>query len=90
MEEENSITFIYVQCTMRTAPTSMDSTGTASDYNIRNAAGSGDCTGAPGFADATRVAATFSIIRQDSLTAGQVNSVRFNNANGFLGFSAEL
>lgn len=75
---------------MREAPTSLTSTGTASDYNLRSASGSGDATGAPSFADATKYAAAFGIIRQDSLSAGDAVLVRLNNSNAFIGFNSEI
>ena len=82
---------IHFPVTMRIPPSSMTSTGTAGDYNLRDGAnGSGAATGAPALGDTTEYAAQFGIIRQDSLSAGNAVHVRFNDANGFLGFSAEL
>ena len=75
---------------MREAPTSLTSTGTASDYNLRSASGSGAATGAPSLAEATKYTASFGIIRQNELSAGDAVLVRFNTAASFLGFSAEL
>lgn len=82
---------IYFPVTMRIAPSSMTSTGTAGDYNLRDGAnGSGAATAAPSLGDVTEYAAQFGIVRQNGLTAGNAVHVRFNDANGFLGFSAEL
>jgi len=77
--------------TMRTTPTALEQTGTATDYAIRSTAGNTNCNSAPTFISAStdymvidgQVAAT--------LTAGQGVLFRFTNAGvSYLGWSAEL
>lgn len=79
---------------MRTVPTSMDTTGTASNYGVTNSAGSGIAHSAlPVFtssAASTEAAAYVQSTVSSGLTAGNSTRLYFTTGGAYLGFSAEL
>jgi len=77
--------------TMRTAPTALEQTGTATDYAIRSTAGNTNCNSAPTFISASTAYMVIDAQVAAALTAGQGVLLRFNNAGvTYLGWSAEL
>ncbi len=76
---------------MRIAPTALEQTGTASNYQIVYLATAAACSAVPAFGgetstDATRVTATVS----SGLTAGQAGGLRAATTGVYLAWSAEL
>jgi hypothetical protein len=76
--------------TMRTAPTSLEQTGTASDYQVVAGGGAINCSSVPSLADATTSFLVVGSTVASGLTVGGSNYVRSNNSNVYFGFSAEL
>jgi len=79
--------------TMRATPTALEQSGTAGNYRIGGAAGSGDCSSVPTFSKATEDTIEIRFTRGSGLTSGQcvrLMSASSTGANAFLGWSAEL
>ena len=77
--------------TMRTSPTALDQTGTATDYKIRVADGSTpDLSTVPTFSNANPNEALTTFTVASGLTVGQAVIGRAAIANAYLGWSAEL
>lgn len=86
----NATFFIQFPTEMRIAPTALEQTGTASNYRIINAAGTGiACSAVPVFANASTNAATVTAASTYT-AAGQATQLFANNTATYLGFSAEL
>jgi len=83
-----SITFFPVE--MRTAPTALEQSGTASHYRIRHAATDTNLSAVPVFQNASNWLAWTSATVASGLTAGQGSFLRSNNASAYLAWSAEL
>ena len=76
---------------MRTSPTAIEQSGTASDYKVLNAAASGvNCTLVPVFNSASVIQATVIFQVTAGLVAGNSSQALATNANAYLGWSAEL
>ena len=75
---------------MRIAPTSLEQTGTASDYNIVYGGGFIVCNLVPTFNEASELYARTSASVASGLTVGSAGYLRSNTINGYLGWSAEL
>ena len=76
--------------TMRTKPTALEQTGTAGDYKIANAAGTGVvCNAVPTFAVSSTIMGTLSWTVASGVVAGNA-TVFFATSNAYLGWSAEL
>ena len=76
---------------MRIAPTALEQTGTASNYLLQDASGSGaNCNTVPAFNDATIWSAFTSMTRASGLVAGNITTSTVSAANIYLGWSAEL
>ena len=75
---------------MRTVPTSLEVTPTATDYRIGTGAIATVCNAVPTFNTATRNAAFVFSTVASGLTVGQGCFLGGNSANAFLGWSAEL
>jgi hypothetical protein len=76
--------------TMRTKPTALEQTGTAGDYKIVNAGGSGvTCSAVPAFAISSTLIGTLSWTVAAGAVAGNA-TVFFATSNAYLGWSAEL
>jgi len=82
--------FIQFPVTMRTAPTSLEQTGTATDYQTVGSYGAITCSAVPTFNDATVNLARTHFTVASGLTAGQAGVSRAATSNGFLAWSAEL
>lgn len=74
---------------MRAAPTALEQSGTASDYQLRGA-GTTTCSSVPTVGGATTETCQVASTVASGLTAGQGAFLRSNSGNGYLGFSAEL
>jgi hypothetical protein len=76
---------------MRTSPTALEQTGTASDYAVRFGQGVTTCGSVPSFISATIYGSSITFTVASGLTTGQAGDGRMPNAvNGFLAWSAEL
>ena len=77
--------------TMRTKPTALDTSGTASDYSVARTSTYEVCNVVPTFANATIYAGQVNTNQtQASISTGQSVLLRSHSANFFLGFSADL
>jgi hypothetical protein len=76
---------------MRTRPTALEQSGTATDYQIRfTAAASVTCSVVPAYSTATANGSNVVFTVASGLTGGQALAARAVNTNGYLGWSAEL
>jgi hypothetical protein len=77
---------------MRTAPSALEQTGTASDYRVLNSSGSGvACSIAPIFGATSNDSASTELTVSSGLTAGNATmGVANTSFNGYLAWSAEL
>ena len=77
---------------MRTAPSALEQTGTASDYRVLNSSGSGvACSLAPIFGATSNDSASTELTVSSGLTAGNATmGVGNTGSNGYLAWSAEL
>ena len=78
---------------MRSKPSALEQSGTAGNYRIGGAAGSGNCDAVPTFSKATADTIEVRFSRGSGLTSGQsvrLMSASSSGANAFLGWSAEL
>ena len=82
--------FVSFQTQMRTNPTALEQSGTASDYRIRDPAGNTTLSSVPAFSTATQSTSTVDAIVASGLTAGQGILLRAQNTSAFLAWSAEL
>jgi hypothetical protein len=76
--------------TMRAVPSSLEQTGTASDYSIRAPAGIVTCSAVPSYYIGTTNVVLTEYTVASGLTTGQGSSSRFVNADAFVAWSAEL
>jgi|9_EtaG_2_1085328.scaffolds.fasta_scaffold01451_9 hypothetical protein len=77
--------------TLRTKPTALETSGTASDYSVSRTSTHEVCNTVPTFAIATPYLAVVNTSQTDaSLSTGQAVQLRANGTGFFLGFSAEL
>jgi hypothetical protein len=81
---------IFFPVMMRTAPTSLEQTGTAADYKIVYLLTATTCSSVPAFDAASVNTANITYTVASGLTAGQGGFAAGSNATGYLGFSAEL
>jgi hypothetical protein len=78
---------------MRTRPTALEQTGTASDYSINYSSTSTDCSAVPAYRNGTSLeSASVSFTVSSGLTDGQgsAGTSANSNTNAFLAWSAEL
>jgi hypothetical protein len=76
---------------MRTAPTALEQSGTASDYTVRRQGGSViACNSVPTFGATSTIAANIQLPVASGLTAGEGSAGRAANTSAYLGWSAEL
>lgn len=75
---------------MRTNPTSLEQSGTASDYSVYGSGGAIVCSAVPSTATATNDQALVALTVASGLTAGQAGQIRAATTNGYLAWSAEL
>ena len=89
-DDLNSFIHIALPTTMRTIPTSITQTGTASDYNIR-AVSTDACTGVPTFHSATPDAIILGFVNSvHSFGSGVVIRGQTNADDSFIGVDIEL
>jgi len=89
-DDLNSFVHIALPTTMRTIPTSITQTGTASDYNIR-AVSTDACTGVPTFHSATPDAIILGFVNSvHSFGSGVVIRGQTNADDSFIGVDIEL
>jgi hypothetical protein len=82
------VTFFPVE--MRTAPTALEQSGTASHYRVRHASTDTTCSAVPTFQNASNWLAWSASTVASGLTTGQGSFLRSNNASAYLAWSAEL
>lgn len=82
--------FISFPVPMRTSPTALEQSGTASDYQVINQSGATTCSAVPTWQDSSEYLARTSFPVSSGLTAGGSGVARTGSANGFLAWSAEL
>jgi len=82
---------IFFPVTMRTAPTALEQSGTAANYEIRRSGGAATaCSSVPAFVNGNVQNGTFSLTVASGLTAGQAIIGRAANTSAYLAWSAEL
>jgi hypothetical protein len=81
---------IYLPVSMRTSPTAVETTGTASDYNIRSGGSTTTCSSVPSFEHANLQSIGIQFNVSSGLTSDAVSLCRFANTNAFLAWGAEL
>jgi hypothetical protein len=86
--EARGMVFSKVQ--MRTAPTALEQSGTATDYRVQHLSVNTNCSAVPQFANAEVDTFGVNFTVASGLTAGQASLLRSNSANAFLAWSAEL
>jgi hypothetical protein len=87
------ITLVYIpfKTTMRIAPTALEQSGTASDYRVLNATGSGvTCSSVPTFSAATTESVSVNFTVASGLVAGNAGYGLPLTSAAYLGWSAEL
>ena len=76
---------------MRTRPTAVETTGTASDYSVSRTSTYEECNTVPTFAGASKEVGNVNTNQtQASLSTGQAVALRANSTDFYLGFSAEF
>jgi len=80
---------VFFPTTMRVAPTALEQTGTASDYEIRKAGSTITCNVVPDYIRASQFQSTVSF-NALGLTAGQAALLRAATTSAYLAWSAEL
>ena len=86
-----ALALITFPVTMRTAPSALEQSGTASDYAVYHGGGSGaTCNAVPAFGVANTQNCRFLLTVASGLTANGGSMARAENNNSYLGFSAEL
>jgi hypothetical protein len=75
---------------MRSNPSALETTGTASDYHITHANTNTALSAVPSISATTETAGALLGTVSSGLTTGQGNALRSNTASAYLGWSAEL
>jgi len=75
---------------MRTAPTALEQSGTASDYVVRGSAANNVCSSVPTFQNANVYGSGFAFTVSSGLTGNGAFQMRAATDAGYLGWSAEL
>ena len=78
------------QVPMRTAPTALETSGTATDYQVVYLTTSATCNSVPTFDKATVFGSDIYFVVASGLTAGQCVKSAANSNSGYLAWSAEL
>lgn len=76
--------------TMRSYPSALEQSGTASDYAVAHGSTATNCSSVPAFHSATVDGANTRFTVASGLTAGQGSQSYSNNVSAYLGWSAEL
>jgi hypothetical protein len=85
-----ALPFVYFPVQLRTNPTALEQSGTASHYRVNHSGGNETLSAVPAFSTATLSTATSSASVASGLTAGQGSFLRANNTAAYLAWSAEL
>ena len=80
---------VFFPVTMRLAPTALEQTGTASDYEIRKTGSTITCNLTPDYIRASQFQSTVSF-NASGLTTGQAALIRAATTSAYLAWSAEL
>jgi len=75
---------------MRTRPTALEQSGTATDYSLRSAGANTVCNAVPAFQTATTFQGCSQFFVASGIVAGNAASFRNVNTSAYLGWSAEL
>ena len=75
---------------MRTSPTALEQSGTASDYTVNHGNNQTACSSVPAWFEADTFAARTNFTTAGSLTTGQGSILRSASTNAYLAWSAEL
>jgi hypothetical protein len=86
----NATVYTTLPVQMRTNPTALEQSGTATDYTVRVAGGAVVCSSVPAFQGATSQMVGSNLSTASGLTAGQGCGFRAANTNAYLAWSAEL
>jgi hypothetical protein len=82
---------IQFPVTMRTSPTALEQSGTASHYGLTTSDFTRTANSAvPAYYNATPINAQVTATLSSGLTAGYATTFMTNNASAYLGWSAEL
>jgi hypothetical protein len=83
-------TVIQFPVEMRTAPTALEQTGTASDYEIASGSTAVTLSAVPAFNNATNIMTRTDLTVASGIAAGQSGWLRARTTAAYLGWSAEL
>jgi hypothetical protein len=83
-------TFVNFQTSMRSAPTALETNGTASDYQVNYLATATACNAVPTFDKATVYGSDIYFTVASGLTAGQCSKPASVSTSAYLAWSAEL
>jgi hypothetical protein len=88
----NAGVIVAFPVTMRIRPTALEQSGTAAEYRILNASGTGiACSSVPAYYPGSQASANVSMTVSSGLVAGNCTIGAYNSAGqGYLGWSAEL
>ena len=86
----NATVYTIPPVQMRTNPTALEQSGTATDYTVRTASGAVVCSSVPVFQGGTSQMLGINLPTASGLTAGQGCGLRAANTNAYLAWSAEL
>jgi hypothetical protein len=75
---------------MRTSPTALEQSGTATDYQILASNAATNCSAVPTFANSSNTTIRINASVASGLTTGQGNMLRAGTTSAYLGWSAEL
>ncbi len=86
----SAIGYIKFPVDMRTNPTALEQSGTATDYRVFYSTASTNCSSVPTFDSGTVFGASATFTVASGLTGGQGSMLRANTSSAYLGWSAEL
>jgi hypothetical protein len=86
----NALFITTFPVSMRTAPSALDQTGTATDYRVTTGGANIVCSSVPVFASGEVFSVRTQFVVASGLTVGQAMIGRSETSNAYLGWSAEL
>ena len=86
----NNVCIVQFPVPMRTAPTALEQSGTAGNYQVQQGATNTTCSAVPVYNYADTESATVQSTVASGLTIGYAAFLRAVNSSGYLGWSAEL
>jgi hypothetical protein len=86
----NALFITTFPVSMRTAPSALDQTGTATDYRVSTGGANVVCSSVPVFASGEVFSVRTQFVVASGLTVGQAMIGRSETSNAYLGWSAEL